>query len=202
MSYTWILDNGHGVNTPGKRSPKHNGKTLMFEYEFNRAVVNLLACMLNKENIDYHILVPELQDISLEERVRRANKLQSAKGNCILISIHGNAFNNDWNKAEGIEIFTTIGETKSDVIAEKLYKHYEENKFFKNSKLRKDTTDGDSDKENNFYIIRNTRMPAILSENGFMTNLKECQRMLTYPYREEVARTHFNMIKEINSIKL
>lgn len=46
--FLWILDNGHGKNTPGKRSPKlADGRQLM-EYEFNRAIVKKIATMLTQ----------------------------------------------------------------------------------------------------------------------------------------------------------
>ena len=44
--------------------------------------------------------------------------------------------------------------------------------------MRSDKTDGDADKEANFWVLRKTVMPAILSENFFMTNRKECKLLL------------------------
>ena len=75
-----ILDNGHGQETAGKRSPKFPDGSQFFEWEFNRDIVGRIAKQLKKEGIKYEILVPEIQDISLTERCKRANKIWTNNG--------------------------------------------------------------------------------------------------------------------------
>ena len=66
--------------------------------------------------------------------------------------------------------------------------------------MRKDTTDGDVDKESNFYVLIHTAMPAVLSENFFMTNEKECKNiLLSEEGRDRVAKIHTEMINKIES---
>lgn len=104
----FLLDNGHGVNTPGKRSPKWKDGSQLFEFEFNRDIVKRIAKGLDSLAIPYKILVPEEIDISLVERVRRANAIKDS----ILISVHANA-----GGGTGFEIYTSPGKTQSDSIA-------------------------------------------------------------------------------------
>lgn len=89
-----ILDAGHGINTPGKRSPDGRFR----EYRFNRIIVNAIAEHLRLRGYDVEILVPEDEDIPLPERVRRANKLTCRIGHpvqdTIIVSIHANAAGN------------------------------------------------------------------------------------------------------------
>ena len=64
--------------------------------------------------------------------------------------------------------------------------------------MRKDTSDGDNDKESNFWVLRKTVMPAILSENFFMTNSDNCHKyLLSEEGRDRVAKIHFEMIQQI-----
>ena len=49
----------------------------------------------------------------------------------------------------------------------------------------------------NFYVLRKTHMPAILSENGFMTNLEEVKKLLSCEMKDKVAQGHFAMIRKI-----
>jgi N-acetylmuramoyl-L-alanine amidase len=63
--------------------------------------------------------------------------------------------------------------------------------------MRKDTRDGDYDKESNFYVLKNTAMPAILSENFFMTNEAECRLLMSDVGRDRIAKIHFEMIQEL-----
>ena len=69
---------------------------------------------------------------------------------------------------------------------------------FPGEKMRRDTRDGDPDKEANFYVIKHTSMPAILSENFFMTNHSNCHKyLLPEEGRDRIAKIHFQMIQEI-----
>ena len=52
MKKTIILDNGHGIETPGKRSPIWKDGTQLFEWEFNRDVVRHIASKLTAQRVD------------------------------------------------------------------------------------------------------------------------------------------------------
>ena len=64
-----LIDNGHGNNTPGKRSP--DGK--FREAIYTREIAWRIISDLNDRGYDAEILVPESEDISLEDRVSRVN---------------------------------------------------------------------------------------------------------------------------------
>ncbi|MGM9785578.1 MAG: N-acetylmuramoyl-L-alanine amidase [Candidatus Cryptobacteroides sp.] len=80
-----LIDNGHGQNTPGKRSP--DGRFL--EYLFNRTIARQIVADLTDRGYDASILVPEETDIPLSERCRRANEIVSLEGkdNVIIIEL-------------------------------------------------------------------------------------------------------------------
>lgn len=171
-----LLDAGHGIDTLGKRSP--DGAFL--EYKFNREVAEYLYDLLEDYDFDVDMVVTETNDIPLKTRVRRVNEVCSLLGadNVLLISIHSNACGNgsEWMSAKGWSCYTTKGVTKSDKVAECMYKAFEEE--FKDRKIRKDMSDGDSDWEEDFYIIKKTSCPAILIENFFYDNKEECEWLL------------------------
>lgn len=183
-----ILDNGHGSETSGKRSPKLADGKQLFEYEFNRDIVKRIARKLNAVGIPYFVLVPEINDVSLCERRRRANEYVNKHGECLLISIHANA-----GGGTGFEAYTYHGNSKADKFAEMLYEEAE--KTLKGFKVRKDLSDGDADKESNFYILKHTKCPAVLSENLFMDTERDCRFLLSDEGREAIATLHFNAIK-------
>lgn len=191
----FILDNGHGIDTPGKCSPKlSNGKQL-FEWEFNRKVVNKIAELCYNNGIRYLILVPEKEDISLNERVRRVNSISEE---CFLISIHVNAstMGNMWGNAKGWSIYTSKGKTKSDEYANIIFNEAN-NELGNICKLRADLSDGDVDWEENFYILKNSKCAAVLTENLFMDNKEDCEFLLTDEAVEKIALLHFRAIQKI-----
>ena len=91
----------------------------------------------------------------------------------ILISIHVNAAGNgqNWLDARGWSCFTTRGKTKADALATCLYEAAKNH--LPGMRLQTDYTDGDPDIEKDFYIIRHTSCPAVLTENLFMDNRED-----------------------------
>lgn len=169
-----ILGTAHLSSTPGKRSP--DGK--FREYAYSRKVCKAVQEELLSRGVD--CVIDYLDDdmpglTSSQELVRRVqivNKL-AKKTDCLYVSIHVNASaKSDWDKATGFSIYTSPGETKSDILATDIFD--EATKLLKplGKSLRKDTSDGDPDFEENFYVLRKTTCPAVLTEN-FFQNSKE-----------------------------
>tara|TARA_R110000824_G_scaffold171412_5_gene348979 strand:- start:15 stop:629 length:615 start_codon:yes stop_codon:yes gene_type:complete len=198
----WLLDAGHGgINpstgeyvTPGKRSPVwQKGLLNMSQYYEgvgNRQIVDKIAAALDILKIPYFKIVNGWEDMSLRERVIKANKYQKTFGDCVYVSIHSNGFTKE--SANGYSIYTSKGETKSDNIAEVFIKNMIAH--FPDRKLRTDRRDGDLDKEANFYVLKNTSCPAILIENFFMTNFVECQLLLNEEFQTKIALCHSESI--------
>ena len=186
-----LLDNGHGAlinnnyQTPGKRKDWGNDG-IIYEGEFNRAIVNGIIEQLTFYNIPYVNIAPEYRDVTLQTRVSRANKYPKNKS--FYLSVHSNA-----GGGNGSEMFTSPGDTKSDKIATIFGEEFE--KEFPNRKLRKDLSDGDLDKERRFFVLTKTRMPAVLTENFFMDNFEEFRDLLnTRAGRQKIINYHVSAI--------
>ena len=182
-----LLDNGHGIDTPGKRSPDGHFR----EYAYNRYLAFLIRERLLALDLDAQLVVPEREDISLKERCRRVNAIcrQLGSDQVILLSIHVNAAGNgqNWLDARGWSCFTTRGKTKADVLATCLYEAAKNH--LTGMKIRTDFSDGDPDIEKDFYIIRHTSCPAVLTENLFMDNRED----VAFLESEEGARAIVNL---------
>jgi N-acetylmuramoyl-L-alanine amidase len=184
-----LIDNGHGDNTPGKRSP--DGKLL--EWHITRRMAKAIVSRLERAGYDAELLTPENYDVRLIERVHRVNvKAQSlGKKNVIVVSIHCNAAGSDgkWLSATGWEAWTSPGRTDSDTLAECLYKAAE--KHLEGQTIREyKKKEGDRDKEARFTILKDTLCPAVLTENFFMDNRKDVQYLLSDEGFEAIVKTH------------
>lgn len=181
-----LIDAGHGIDTPGKRSPDG----VFREYLWNREVAEMLYNLLQEYGFDADLVVTETNDIPLKTRVRRVNEVCSLHGshNVLLISIHANAAGNgeSWMNAQGWSCYTTKGKTRSDIAANCLYDAFEEE--FKDRKIRRDLSDGDPDWEEDFYIIKKTSCPAVLLENFFYDNKDDCHFLLMEQTKRRVAK--------------
>lgn len=184
-----LLDNGHGRETPGKRSPVWSDGSQLFEWEFNRDIVKRIAERLKVSEIDAVVIVQEETDIALGERCRRVNKYGK---DALLISIHANA-----GGGTGWECYTSPGQTESDNFARILCDQARLD--LPEWKMRFDISDGDPDKEEAFFILKNTICPAILTENFFMDTETDCRFIMSSVGRERIARMHATaIIKMLN----
>ena len=197
-----LIDNGHGEDTPGKKSPYScygiEPKIPFHEYQWNREIANEVYRRLVEMGYNAHLLVTEIKDISLKERSNRANAYCSKYGNknVLLVSVHANAAGNgkSWLSAKGWSAFTTPGHTVSDKLAEHLYNAAE--KYFTGRKIRTDKQDGDRDWEYNFYICRRVNCAAVLTENFFYDNVDDVNYILSDEGKEAVINTHVEGIIE------
>jgi N-acetylmuramoyl-L-alanine amidase len=211
MRYNWILDNGHGGVNPdtceyvtcpdwkeGKPKTWHKMHVHpfgpLYEGEFNRQIVGRIAEKLDELGIKYSVLVPSYEDVSLKDRVETANEMFDNDKSCIFVSIHGNAFNTN---AKGFEVFTSKGLTRSDAIAEVFAEKM--SAMFPDKVMRWDLTDGDKDKEANFYLLRKTDMPAILTENFFFDRYEEALLMTSEEGQDKIAQAHVDAILKIET---
>ena len=196
--YTWLLDPGHGgfidgiYQTAGKRSPKFPDGSRLYEGEFNRDVVQRII-EINNDKIDVVNLVDTQEDVPLRKRVNLANQIHREKRNCIFVSVHANAFGNgkDFNGTKGVCTFHHVKSSKGKALAQSLQKWLAELTPFRDRGIRANETWA------NFYVLRKTHMPAVLSENGFMTNFDDATHLMDPNVRQAVANAHYNMMLEI-----
>ena len=197
-----FLDAGHGGINPKVKLPngyttypskcaQHNNGTFhsygwFFEGLFNRAVVQYIEQYLDDWGYTTMKVYDEILDTSLSKRVTKANFAGKKFKASLYLSIHGNAAQN--KSARGWEVFTSPGQTKSDIYAELLFKEVKES--FPNWIFRADLSDGDHDKEARFHVLTQTNMPAVLSENGFFTNYHDAKLMFDADFQKKLALCH------------
>ncbi len=172
-NYIWLLDAGHGgmkngkyTTAPAKMHIFPDGLTF-YEGVNNRKIVDKLARLLLLSNIESCLVHDRECDTPLKERVALANRLHAEKKNCIYLSIHSDAMpDGAHGKGAGFSVYTSIGHTPSDAIAEIFCATYLRRLPTISPGLvpgfRRNLTDGDQDHEENFYVLKNTTCPAVL----------------------------------------
>jgi N-acetylmuramoyl-L-alanine amidase len=205
-NYYWIIDAGHGgvrngmyVTAPAKMYRFPDGYSI-YEGVVNRLTAKALCAKLDEAGIDYGLVYDEIEDTPLHKRAALVNTIYTKRPNAISLSIHSNA-----GGGKGSEIFTSIGQNKSDIVADYFIREYKKMPFT----FRADTTDGDHDKEARLYMVgyldngvwKGPKCPAILVENLFFDNRLEAE-FLNSPFgQEEFAKTMFNAITKIENEK-
>lgn len=183
LSRLIVLDPGHGGTDFGTQSiskPRYQEKSL------NLVTANFVREYLKQ--LGYHPLMTRRDDtfVSLEKRAQFANELQPA----IFVSIHYNSAPSA--EAEGVEVYyyqsaeNKSRTAKSKQLAQAVLKH-----VLKYTKAKSRGV-----KHGNFAVIRETTMPAILIEGGFVTNTTEMERLKDPDYLKRLAWGITNGIEE------
>lgn len=189
-----VLDYGHGgidkegnyTTAPSKMWDFGDGN-IAYEGFLNRQIGGLVELYLKADYPKYNVVTTvaanDSRDVSLSYRVRVANAFDPQE--TIFISVHSNASVN--HNSRGFEIFTTRGVTKSDWLAECIGESVKELYDDMQLRLRFDYSDGDLDKEIDFYVLRKTKCPAVLLECLFFDQ-KDDYLLLSNPlFQKELA---------------
>jgi N-acetylmuramoyl-L-alanine amidase len=200
-----LIDCGHGgiapdgqYTTVGKKQYHFTDKGITAK----EGVINRhLGYALEREYALYYTSLfvnHEWKDTPLSQRVELANAYHAVHGNCVYLSIHNNAssasIKGTGGTARGLEIWTSPGVTKSDEIATKIYNGLVNIV----PKIRTDKySDGDPDKESPFYVLKNTKMPAVLIEFGFFDNWEDYKLISSPEFQDMVTLSIAETLKSL-----
>lgn len=183
-----LVDNGHGSNTPGKRSP--DGRLL--EYAYAREIAERVVRELRKRGLDAERIVREEIDVPLSERCNRANEYKANEA--ILVSIHCNAagIGKTWMSAKGWSAFVSLNASdKSKKLANCLARQAAANKLY----VRYQRPDAGYWQQD-LAICRDTKCPAVLTENLFQDNKEDVDFLLSEAGKSAIVRLHVDGITD------
>jgi len=166
-----ILDPGHGGTDEGAKV----GSLL-------EKKITLTTTMLTKKHLDemgYRVLLTRSKDvfISLNRRAEIANLRQAA----LFVSIHYNASKS--HAAKGVEVFFCD--------SKELWRRHASKRLANcilNHVLDQTEASSRGVKGGNFFVIRETDMPAVLVEGGFVTNKEERALLKDREYLDRIGR--------------
>lgn len=189
-----LIAQAHAKSTPGKRSP--DGK--FREYAWSREISKRIVEELYKHGIKSIIINPEEEEISLNVQAQRANKLYRQYKNqydeIILISPHVNAGpNNEWSNARG---WCGYVYNKASQKSRKLVSILSDMAYNKYNLRGNRSVPKEGYYQANFCIVRETVMPAVLTENLFMTNHDDIEFLESDNGKQIITDLHVNSILE------
>lgn len=191
-----LIDNGHGANTAGKRSPKMDDGRQLLEYQFAREVASALHKELEELGVKAILVTPETEDITLKERCKRINQYcqQYGTAKCLSVSIHCNAAGSDgaWHDAQGWSVYVSNNASyNSKALATRLAEAADGLEV----KVRRPTT-----RQNywaqNLAMCRDTKCCAVLTENMYMDNKEDSRWLLSEEGKNTIVALHVDGILE------
>jgi N-acetylmuramoyl-L-alanine amidase len=162
-----VVDAGHGGFDPGAI-----GVSGLEEKVPNLAIAREIARLLAAKNHEVHLTRDSDQFLSLQQRVKFANKRNAD----LFVSIHSNSFNNP--QTGGVETYYNQSENNQNrFLAEKIH-----DKLGRGLKIYDRGI-----KESNFYVIKYTKMPSALIEVAFLSNYKEEKMLKSREFQQQSA---------------
>ncbi|WP_042142048.1 N-acetylmuramoyl-L-alanine amidase [Paucisalibacillus sp. EB02] len=177
------LDPGHGGSDPGAQG---NG---LREKDINLDIALNIQSLLTNQYENVSVKMSRTSDIT-KSLVQRTNEANSW-GADYYVSIHCNAFN---GSAQGYEDYIHSALTDSSQTAK--YRDILHAEITSVNQLQ-----NRGKKKANFHVLRESTMPAILSENGFIDNNHDAALMRDPSWRRKVAQGHVNGIARAFNLK-
>ncbi|GFN30717.1 N-acetylmuramoyl-L-alanine amidase family protein [Paenibacillus xylaniclasticus] len=171
--YKVVIDAGHGGKDPGA------GYAGAYEKTFNLSIVLKVKQILDQDK-RLQVTYTRLDDTypELSDRVKIANNLKADA----FVSIHANASTS--SKTNGTETYYYRQDSKA--FAEIMHKHLIAATGLKNNGVR----------IGNYKVIRETTMPAILLESGYLSNASDCKALFDPVVQNRIAAAVAAGIKE------
>ena len=160
-----VLDAGHGGKDPGAKTflTVEKDMALDIAFQVREYLKRNHEVIMTRQTDEY---------VSLSERCRIANEAKAD----IFVSIHLNA--HDDPNVRGVEVFSFPGSVEGAKLRNAIYMEIMDR--LPGWKQR-------GTKEANFYVLRNTKMPAVLVECGFITNVEEEKELHKPEIRQKFA---------------
>ncbi len=183
-----ILDNGHGAQTRGKRSPDGT----LLEWKWCRQMSRRIESRLNGLGIRTEILVPEDRDIPLSVRCRRANLTSAANPGAILLSIHNNAAGDGtrWLDASGWCAFVSHNASQASRALASILTQEAHKAGLRGNRVTPPCGYWSA----NLAICRDTVCPAVLTENLFQDCRADAALLLSEEGQQIIADVHVNAV--------
>jgi N-acetylmuramoyl-L-alanine amidase len=176
-----VIDPGHGGSLPGSTSGG------LIEKHLNLSIALKLMELLKQDpSITVYTTRMDDRDVSLEERARFANE-----NGDIFVSIHCNALRGN-TTSHGAETYFWPHENDAELgfSSEQLAAIIQRNLIVTTGAFDRGV------KSDHMTVLRETTIPAVLAEVGFMTNPAEAARLATDEYQWQIAWGLYNGIRE------
>lgn len=191
-----LIDNGHGINTPGKCSPDKR----LREYAWARDIAKRLDAKLKSLGYDSMRIVTEETDVPLAHRVQRVNNICKSVGskNVLLVSIHNNAAGNGgWGTAKGFSVFVSKNASSNSKKCAAIFTdEAKARNLMGNRSIPAEKYWTWSWTKSDIYILKNTNCPAVLTENMFMDNKGDCDFLLSEAGKNMIVDLHVAAIEK------
>lgn len=174
--YKVVIDPGHGGDDPGAI-----GASGSFEKDFTLSLSKKLAALLEQEAA-LEVYMTREEDVFISTETRERPNFANDLSADLYVSIHANTFDNP--SVSGTE--TYYYHDDAEVLANTIHKHLLSATGYTDRGVRKE----------NYFVLTDTTMPAVLLEVGYLTNPEQEREMISEEFQQTAAEAIRDGIKE------
>lgn len=179
---TIVVDAGHGGEDGGA-----TGKSKNSEKVINLAIAKDLQQLLQASG--YNVVMTRTTDDAISDNkntiherkvsdIRNRMQIIESQGNCIFISIHQNLF--EQSQYHGTQVFYSKNTDSSKELAESIKSRVV-------NLLQNDNTRDTKPATSSIYLLWHAKVPAVLVECGFLSNVEEAEKLNQEQYQQQMA---------------
>ena len=167
-----VIDAGHGGEDPGKV-----GVNGALEKDINLEIAKKVEEKLEREGIQVVMTREEDKGESskrkdMEKRVALINEIKPF----MTVSIHQNSYTD--SSVRGAQVFYYTNSEEGKSAAQIMQSRLKEMDWENERQIKSDNT---------FFLLKNTKVPTIIVECGFLSNYEEAQKLVTQDYQNMMA---------------
>ncbi|MEN2466494.1 N-acetylmuramoyl-L-alanine amidase [Ornithinibacillus sp. JPR2-1] len=174
--YKVVVDPGHGGDDPGAI-----GASGSFEKDFTLSLSKKLAALLGQESA-LEVYMTREEDVFISTETRERPNFANDLSADLYVSIHANTYDNP--SVSGTE--TYYYHDDAEVLANTIHKHLLSATGYTDRGVRKE----------NYFVLTDTTMPAVLLEVGYLTNPEQEREMISEEFQQTAAEAIRDGIKE------
>ncbi len=188
MKILELIDAGHGGFDPGKV-----GDGDVYEKDINLAIAKKLQSYFEQSGAT--VIMTRTDDNALagtknDDMRARKETVNNAKAD-ILISIHQNSY--ETSEVRGAQVFYYSSE-ESEALATNIQDEF-------NREINASNTKNQSENDS-YYLLKETNVPAVIVESGFLSNPEEAKLLSTDEYQDKIAWSiYVGTINYFNSVE-
>lgn len=172
-----VIDAGHGGDDPGKV-----GMGGVLEKDINLQIANRLGKHLETQG--FQVIMTRSEDVSAGSKKEDMRKRVQVINECmplIVVSIHQNSYSDP--SVKGPQVFYY---TESEESQRAAYIVQEELRIVEPHNTRQ------AKAENQFYMLKKTKVPTIIVECGFLSNREDTEKLVQEEYQEKISQAICN----------
>lgn len=189
--YTVVIDAGHGGFDSGKvgiDGTLEKDVNLQIAKKLEKLFLSADVEVIMTRTDDHGLYTENSSNKKRQDMENRAALMNGARADCV-ISIHQNSYPEE--SIDGAQVFYYSGSEQGKTLASLIQKELVTDVDPDNHRIEKENS--------SYYLLKNADPPMVIVECGFLSNWKECKKLVDDSYQQKLVwAIHMGVLQYLN----